>query len=113
MDYKEIIEFLSVKRKACEITRKLGFTDRTWRQLVKDTNNLYGEHEVFIASDKNGYIATTDKNEIRRYAINRIVHGASEIKNGKKILKALGNSNQIKLEDGESDLLDLVMKMDI
>ncbi len=116
MTDKEIREVLQGKKVSSEICAKLNISGREWRRIVNEYNQNYDEKERLIVSDCDGYELTTNRKLIMAYAFKRIRHGMSELKNGKRILRALADKNQLKLkgvDKDDIDLVDVVMKMEV
>jgi len=111
MKDKDIRKLLTEQKKSKDICKQLGISDREWRFIVQEYNSQYENKERLIVSDYNGYQLTTNKNIIKRYALNRIRHALSELNAAKKILKVLSSKNQLKLIDDEQDLVDVCMKV--
>lgn len=113
---KEIRRVLSEKKEGSQIARELGISQRSWRRIVREYNDQFEAKERLIISDQEGYELTASKKLIAAYALQRISHAVSELKNGKKILKALSEKNQLKIKGFEKedvDLIDTVMKMEV
>ena len=91
----------------------IKMSSRQWRRFVRHYNDKYGSRERYIASDPNGYILTVKKDEIKRSNLNKIRVGIAMIRNGKAGLAELAKKDQLSLLDGEADLYDLAMKLDL
>ena len=77
----------------------IDISERQWRLVVNEFNKDYGKNGLYIASNRNGYILTSKKKEIKATAINKLKVGISMIKNSKLTLKELEDANQLKLLD--------------
>lgn len=111
---KQIREVLEEKSLSRDICSKLNINDRQWREVVNRFNSQYDKKERLIVSDNKGYELTTNKKLIKAYAIRLIKHSLSELKNAKTILKTLSEKDQLKiLDDEETDLVDIAMKMKV
>ena len=86
---------------------------RQWRRFVRYYNDKYGSRERYIASDSNGYVLTVKKDIIKKSNLNKIRVGIAMIRNGKAGLAELAKKDQLSLLDGEADLYDLAMKLDL
>lgn len=91
----------------------IHMNDRQWRAFVRQYNDQYGSRERYIASNATGYILTVKKDIIKKSNLNKIRVGISMIKNGKAGLAELAKKDQLSLLDGEADLYDLAMKLDL
>lgn len=86
---------------------------RQWRRFVRYYNDKYGTRERYIASDSTGYILTVRKDIIKKSNLNKIRVGISMIRNGKAGLKELAEKDQLTILEGEADIYDLAMKLDL
>lgn len=116
MTDRQIRDVLSSKRKSSEICKKLNICDREWRTIVHDYNEQYDTKERLIVGDQKGYEITTNKKQIRAYAIRLLHHSLSELKMAKSILKSLSDKNQLTLkglDKEETDIVDIAMRLKI
>lgn len=113
---KDLKQILRTEKKVDEIiaefmTRGVNISPRMWRRFVRQYNDGFAEKERYIASGKDGYVLTTKKKVIRASALNRLKCGLSMMKNAKADLDELSLKDQLKLEEEDAKLYDIIDKL--
>lgn len=104
---EQILYFLT---KVCS----LDVNERSMRQYFAEFNERYesGMTEMFIAHSSRGYILTSDQEVILNSLKDDNKRAVKLMKRYYRCKKALAEKNQLSLEPNETDLYEIVMRMD-
>ena len=74
--------------------------ERSWRNLVKESNKNFYEHEIdyFVAHSNKVYKVTKDKEEIKKSCDDKKKRSINQLYEVSKVLKALGENCNLRLE---------------
>jgi hypothetical protein len=100
-EYVDLTEW-TTKEELLNVLNRRGIfiKERTWRLEVERQNELYQNHEseTFIAHSNKGYKIATSEEEIRNSARDYRARAMDQLVKCSKILKALGENGNMKIE---------------
>ena len=88
--------------------------ERQFRRQVEKYNQRYsgGDTEMFVAHSNKGYILTADIDKIRKSLMDDYKRAMKLLKRNSSCTKALSQKNQLSLSPNQTDLYEIITKME-